>query len=109
MDLEQVFQAARRHGKAIEINAAPQRADLNDVQARRAAELGVLIAINTDTHQLAHLENIELGVATARRAWIGPAQVINAWPIEKLLDWARSSRSARGRKAPAKRRTGDTR
>lgn len=109
VDLEQVFQAARRHGKAIEINAAPQRADLNDVQARRAAELGVLIAINTDTHQLAHLENIELGVATARRAWIGPAQVINAWPIEKLLDWARSSRSARGRKAPAKRRTGDTR
>ncbi len=105
VDLEQVFQAASRHGKAIEINASPQRADLNDVQARRAAELGVLIAINTDTHQLAHLENIELGVATARRAWIGPAQVINAWPIEKLLDWARSSRSARERKAQSKRRS----
>ena len=105
VDLEQVFQAASRHGKAIEINASPQRADLNDVQARRAAELGVLIAINTDTHQLAHLENIELGVATARRAWIGPAQVINAWPIEKLLGWARSSRSARERKAQSKRRS----
>ena len=105
VDLEQVFQAAKRHGKAIEINASPQRADLSDVQARRAAELGALIAINTDTHRLAHLEHIELGVAAARRAWIGPAQVINAWPLEKLLDWARSARSVRERKAQIKRRS----
>jgi DNA polymerase (family 10) len=105
VDLDQVFQAARRHGKAVEINASPQRTDMNDVQARRAADLGALVAISTDAHQLAHLQNIELGVATARRAWIGPAQVINTWPVRKLLGWARGSRSAQPRKAPTGRRS----
>src|SRR6266545_3558495 len=102
VDLEQVFQVARRHGKAIEINSYPERLDLNDAHARRAAELGVLVAINTDTHLLAHLDNIDLGVATARSAWIEPAQVINAWPLEKLLDWARKPRSLREGKAQAR-------
>jgi DNA polymerase (family 10) len=105
VDLEQVFKAAQRHGKAVEINSYPQRLDLNDVHARRAGELGVLVAINTDTHQLAHLNNIEFGVATARRAWIEPARVINAWPLAKLLDWARSSRAVRERKGQARRRS----
>ena len=103
VDLDEVFRAAKRHGKAMEINASPRRLDLNDVHARRAAELGVLVAINTDAHRLAHLENVELGVATARRAWIEPAQAINTWPLEKLLDWAREPRSGRERKAPARR------
>ncbi|HET8575647.1 MAG TPA: DNA polymerase/3'-5' exonuclease PolX [Methylomirabilota bacterium] len=92
VDLDAVFRTAKRHGKAVEINCYPQRLDLNDVHARRAAELGVLIAINTDTHFLDHLENVQLGVATARRAWIGPAQVINAWPLKKLLPWAHHGR-----------------
>ena len=105
VDLDQVFQAAKRHGKAVEINASPQRTDLNDVQARRAADLGLLVAISTDAHQLAHLRHIELGVATARRAWIGPDQVINTWPVQKLLGWAGSSRSVQARKAHAGRRS----
>jgi DNA polymerase (family X) len=104
VDLDQVFQTAKRHGKAVEINASPQRTDLNDVQARRAADLGVLVAISTDAHQLGHLRHIELGVATARRAWIGPAQVINTWPVEKLLGWAGSARSVQARKAHTARR-----
>jgi DNA polymerase (family 10) len=92
VDLERVFAAAKRHGKAIEINASPQRLDLKDVHARRAAELGVTIAINTDTHYLENLEWMALGVATARRAWIGRRQVLNALPLTKLLAWARASR-----------------
>jgi DNA polymerase (family 10) len=103
VDLDAVFDAARRHGKAVEINASPQRMDLNDVQARRAADLGVLVSISTDAHQLAHLAQMELGVATARRAWIGPAQVINTWPVGKLRQWTRSARSVKARK-PAGRR-----
>lgn len=109
VDLEQVLQAARRHGKAVEINSFPQRLDLNDVHARRAAELGVLLAINTDTHVLDHLENMELGVATARRAWVEPAQVVNTWPVEKLVSWARGTRSARGRTSQAGRPTSHSR
>ena len=91
VDLEAVFAAARRHGKALEINCYPERLDLNDVHARRARELGVLLAINTDTHALDQLDTMRLGVATARRAWVEPAEVINTWSLDKLRAWARKT------------------
>ncbi len=86
-DLERVLDAARRHDKAIEINAYPTRLDLKDVQARRAHERGVLLAIDTDAHVLDHLATMELGVLTARRAWVGKASVVNTWPAKKLSAW----------------------
>lgn len=89
VDLDAVFAGARRHGKAIEINASPDRLDLGDAHARRAAELGIPIAIDTDTHYLGNLDHLELGLAVARRAWIGPAQVLNARPLADLLAWSR--------------------
>jgi len=92
VDLDQVFETARRHGKAVEINASPTRLDLNDHHARRARELGVLLAIDTDTHFLDQLENMELGVAVARRAWVGPDQVVNTLPLDRLLAWAGQGR-----------------
>jgi DNA polymerase (family 10) len=99
VDLDAVFRTAKAHGKAVEINCYPQRLDLNDIHARRAAELGVLIAVNTDAHFLDNLENVALGVATARRAWIGPAGVINTWPVKKLLLWAHEARPRPARAA----------
>ncbi len=92
VDLDGVFDAARAHGKAVEINASAARLDLNDVHARRAAELGVPVAISTDTHWLANLDNLPLGLGVARRAWIGPAQVVNALPAADLLAWAHRGR-----------------
>ena len=92
VDLEAVFAAAKQHGKAVEINAQPVRLDLNDHHARRAKELGVMLSIDTDTHFLDQLENMTLGVATARRAWIGKPDVINTMPLDKLLAWAHKSR-----------------
>jgi DNA polymerase (family 10) len=89
VDMEAVFLAARSHGKAIEINASPDRLDMSDVHARRAAELGIPVAINTDTHYLSNLEWTQLGCAVARRAWIGPDQVLNARPLADLLAWTR--------------------
>jgi DNA polymerase (family 10) len=89
VDMEAVFAAARAHGKAIEINASPDRLDMSDVHARRAAELGIPVAINTDTHYLSNLEWTQLGCAVARRAWIGPDQVLNARPLADLLAWTR--------------------
>ncbi len=85
VDLEAVFAAAVRHGKAIEINGSPDRLDLSDVHARRAAELGIPIAVNSDTHYLSNLDNLELGLGVARRAWLGPAQVLNARPAADLV------------------------
>jgi DNA polymerase (family 10) len=101
VDLEQVFGAARRHGKAVEINAHPARLDLNDVHARRARELGVLIAVSTDAHVLDHLDTMELGIATARRAWLGKAGIVNTWPVKKLLGWVRAARPDAGERARA--------
>ena len=92
VDLDGVFDAARAHGKAVEINASAARLDLNDVHARRAAELGVPVAISTDTHWLANLDNLPLGLGVARRAWIGPSQVVNALPAADLLAWAHRGR-----------------
>jgi DNA polymerase (family 10) len=92
VDLEAVLTAAQRHGKAVEINASPDRLDLSDAHARRAAEMGVLLAINTDTHYLANLDNLELGLGVARRAWIGPGQVLNARPLDALLTWTHRTR-----------------
>jgi DNA polymerase (family 10) len=92
VDLEQVFATARRHGKAVEINASPHRLDLKDTHARRARDLGLRIAVDTDTHYLSELDHVGLGVATARRAWIGPEQVVNALPLDRLLAWAREGR-----------------
>jgi DNA polymerase (family 10) len=85
VDLEAVFAAAVRHGKALEINGSPDRLDLADAQARRAAELGIPIAVNSDTHYLSNLDNLELGLGVARRAWLGPAQILNARPPADLL------------------------
>jgi DNA polymerase (family 10) len=92
VDLDRVFQAARTHGKAVEINASWQRLDLKDTHARRAAERGVPVVISTDTHDLEHLDNMALGIATARRGWISPAQVINTLPAKQLLAWAHKAR-----------------
>ncbi len=92
VDMEAVLAAAKRYGKAVEINAQPSRLDLNDHHARRAKELGVMISIDTDTHFLDQLENMALGVATARRAWIAKSDVVNTLPLPKLLSWAQKAR-----------------
>ncbi len=87
LDMEAVFAAANEHGVALEINANPERLDLRDAHARRAVELGCLIAINTDAHHPDHLPLRRFGVATARRGWVPPESVINTWPLEQLLTW----------------------
>ncbi|WP_337288273.1 DNA polymerase/3'-5' exonuclease PolX [Candidatus Methylomirabilis sp.] len=92
VDMEAVFAAAKQYGKALEINAQPSRLDLNDHHARRAKELGVKLAISTDTHVLDQLDNMSLGVATARRGWIEKSDVINTMPLDRLLTWTHKSR-----------------
>ncbi|HXH84373.1 MAG TPA: DNA polymerase/3'-5' exonuclease PolX, partial [Candidatus Tectomicrobia bacterium] len=93
VDMEAVLAAAREHGKAVEINASPERLDLGDAHARRAAALGVPVAVSSDTHALAELDHVALGIAVARRAWLGPADVLNTRPAAALLAWARPGRA----------------
>ena len=93
VDLEAVLRTAKIHRKAVEINAYPTRLDLDGVHARRAHELGVMIAIGTDTHMLDHLRHMELGIGTARRGWITKREVVNTWPLDRLLAWTSTARS----------------
>ena len=80
LQMETVIAAAAGTGTMLEINAAPDRRDLDDVHARAAAEAGVLILIDSDAHRVATLPNMRWGVATARRAWLTPEHVANARP-----------------------------
>jgi len=87
LDMEALLAAAAETGVALEINAHPARLDLEDVYAARAKKLGILLSINTDAHSEADLDMLHFGVAMARRAWLEPQDVINTWPVEKLLYW----------------------
>lgn len=87
LDWEAVFAAAREHGTVLEINASTQRLDLDEVRARRAVELGIPLAINTDAHSPDNFADAALGAAVARRAWVTPEWVINTWPAERLTAW----------------------
>jgi len=86
LDLERLLSEARRFGVAVEINGNPYRMDLPDVDARRAAQMGVLLAVNTDAHAPAHLARQEYGLVTARRAWLEPGQVLNTYPWSTLAE-----------------------
>ena len=107
LDIEALMQAALEHGVALEINAFPDRLDLKDVHARRARELGIPLAINTDAHAPEHLPLIRYGIATARRAWASRDDVLNTRPLPELLKSLRRNRrstSAAVGKGRAKRR-----
>jgi DNA polymerase (family 10) len=87
LDMEAVLQAAAKSGVAMEINASPYRLDLDDMHARRAKELGVLLTINTDAHAEADYDLLHYGVAVARRAGLTKDDVINTWSADKLVKW----------------------
>ncbi len=89
LDMERILQASAETGVALEINAHPDRLDLNEVHARRAVELGCLLSINTDAHQPDGFALRIYGVAIARRAWVRPEMVINTWPLKRLRKWLR--------------------
>jgi DNA polymerase (family 10) len=85
VNLDKVMDACLANGKILELNAYPERLDLSDLNCRKAKEKGVKVAISTDAHRTEHLEWMTFGVATARRGWIEPQDVVNTLPLLKLL------------------------
>jgi DNA polymerase (family 10) len=85
IDLEPVLRACARHGVALEINAHPERLDLNDVYAKLAKDLGARLVISTDAHSMDELKLLRFGVGVARRAWLTRDDVLNTLPAERLL------------------------
>jgi DNA polymerase (family 10) len=92
VDLDAVFAAAARTGTMLEINANPNRRDLADVHARAARAAGVMLVIDSDAHRTQTLANMRWGIATARRAWLGPDDVANTRPLAELLKLAKQPR-----------------
>ncbi len=87
VDVERVIEKALETGTFLEINSQPDRLDLSDVHARAAREAGLKLVVDSDGHQLAALEYVELGVGQARRGWLTKADVVNThtWKqVEKL-------------------------
>lgn len=94
-DWNLAFATAAETGTALEINADPARLDLDPALARRAAESGCLITINSDSHWVDGFDMIEFGVMMARKAWLKPDQVLNAWEPERVLLWLKDRPAAR--------------
>jgi len=94
LDLEEIIRVAAEHGKALEINAQPDRLDLDDVWARRAKEAGVPLVISTDAHELGHLDFMRYGVFVARRGWAEKGDVLNTRSLKSLEAWLHQRRKA---------------
>jgi DNA polymerase (family 10) len=84
LDVRALIEAAARTGTMLEINANPDRRDLDEVHARAAAQAGATILIDSDAHWVARFDVMRWGIATARRAWLTAPDVANTRPWEEL-------------------------
>ncbi|NLY30775.1 MAG: DNA polymerase/3'-5' exonuclease PolX [Firmicutes bacterium] len=87
IDMERVIEAAAKTGTVLEINASPDRLDLNDINAQAAMEAGVKIVINTDAHSQPELDNMHLGLSVARRAWLTKDDLVNTWTLKDVKEY----------------------
>lgn len=88
VDMERLMDAAKERGCFMELNAQPDRLDLNDIYCKMAKEMGVKIAISTDVHSIDDLQDMRFGVYQARRGWLEEEDVLNtkSWAdLKKLL------------------------
>jgi DNA polymerase (family 10) len=83
-DFERIVAAAVKRNVWLEINASPERLDLNGTLVRTAKSRGAKFTISTDAHHPKHLHNMWYGVVTARRGWLSPGDVLNTLPVEKF-------------------------
>jgi DNA polymerase (family 10) len=94
-DSERVIEAAARTGTMLEINASPDRRDLNEVHARAASAAGVPILINCDAHRVGGFEVARYAIATARRAWLSAGDVANTGSWAEVAALRPRNRSSR--------------
>ncbi len=92
MDMDAVIAAAVRHGKALEINASPERMDLDDYWVARGRAAGAVFSVNSDAHSTAGLGLLPWGLCMARRGGLAASDVVNTWTLERLLAWTKGHR-----------------
>jgi DNA polymerase (family 10) len=86
VDMEAVLQAAARHGKYIEINAHPNRLDVDWLTCKRAKSLGVGLVINPDAHSIHEISHIAFGIDIARRGWLEAANILNTRSAAEIAE-----------------------
>jgi DNA polymerase (family 10) len=84
VDMERVIREARETGCVLELNAQPDRLDLDDIYCKMAKEMGVLISISSDAHSADELDFMRYGILQARRGWLEPLNVINTRSRKEL-------------------------
>ena len=89
IDISRIIDAAKETGTALELNASPQRLDLDDIYLKTANESGVRIAIGTDAHGPEDFASMRYGVMTARRGWCRAADILNTKTIDEIPDFFR--------------------
>jgi len=85
IDIDEIIATAKHVGTILEIDALPERSDLKDEYIRKCVEAGVKMSIDSDAHAAAHYSFLECGIAQARRGWAEKKDIVNAWPLEKML------------------------
>ncbi len=85
IDMEKIAETARQRGCFLELNAQPQRLDLDETACRIAQAAGVLISLGTDAHHEAELDLMEHGIGQARRGWLTAKDILNTRPLAQLL------------------------
>jgi DNA polymerase (family 10) len=90
LEFEKIFEASTDNNTLLEVNSRMNRLDLNDMHIKQAVENGVKLAINTDSHSINELVNMELGVGTARRGWAKKEDVINTLNFKELLSYLKN-------------------
>lgn len=90
VDFEKLFDFCRKNNKALEINAYPNRLDLEGSVIRMAVDSGVKLVIDTDSHATSQMELMPYGVSQARRGWAKKDDIINTMDYNKLIEWFKS-------------------
>jgi DNA polymerase (family X) len=90
VDFEKLFEFAKKNNKALEINAFPNRLDLDGSIVRLAVDAGVKMTIDTDSHAAVQMDLMPYGVSQARRGWAKKSDIINALSYNEVENWFRS-------------------
>jgi DNA polymerase (family 10) len=90
MDVSAVIKEAAQTGIALEINAAPDRLDLDDIYVKEAMEEGCLLSVDTDAHHRDNYSLLEYGIGIARRGWATPDRILTTWEPDRLEAWLQS-------------------
>lgn len=85
IDIDAIIKTAKRTGTVLEIDAYPNRLDLRDEHVKKCVEAGVKISIDSDAHSASHMSFLDFGVSQSRRGWAEKKDIINCWPVEKMM------------------------